>query len=84
MPAKPLDKQRPHRRARDAEVRRKRGRDEAHRLRVETVHEYDRTAQQCDEQLITAERALVDEPADLDDACVRHADACSRAKRAFY
>ena len=72
MPNSPDRDDRSERRAGDVQLRRQRGRDEPHGLDIETIHEDQRAAHQRHEQLIAAERLLVDELPDIRYGCLFH------------
>jgi hypothetical protein len=55
--------------------RAQRRRDVSHRLRIEPVDEDDERAHEAHEQLVAADRALINEPADVEDGCVLHRSA---------
>ena len=65
-PDQPARDHRAEHAARNLQRRRQRRRDEAHRLRVEPVHEHDERAHAGDQPLIAADRPFVDELPDVE------------------
>src|SRR5213593_646539 len=59
-------------------LRTERRRDEAHHLGIETIDEDNHRAHGCDQQLIPAERLLVDELTDVEYGCLSHLPASPR------
>ena len=72
MPISPLEITDPEYAARDLQLGDQGGGDEAHGLRVETVHEHDQPAHRRHQQLVAADGTVVDELADVESGGCSH------------